>query len=192
MNVSYLKEIYTKKGTSLAILNENQLKESLKHIINYYSTDSNKKGVLISFSFPAKTLLKELNEFGVNTKNVTIIDMVSGLKGEQQISGFKVIFIENPSNLTRLGIALEKSLKEIETEKFVVFDSISALNVYVGERDLEKFIYLLTTKISLDDNTGVVLTIKGSIEKNAIELIEQFFDNVYDFSEIFTGEIEPV
>jgi len=128
----------------------------------------------------------------VNPQNILIIDMVSGLKGEQEINGYDVIFIENPSNLTRLGITLENSLEDLEGEKFVVFDSISALSVYVKERDLGKFVYLLTTKISLQDDTGVVLAIKDTIENDNLELIEQFFDSVYDYSEMFTGEIQSV
>ena len=81
-------------------------------------------------------------------------------------------------------------MKETDGQKFVLFESISALSAYVDEKVLLKFIYYLNNKLSVDGATLIVLTVKESTSEKTLSLSKQFSEKTYDFSEIYTSEVE--
>jgi hypothetical protein len=194
MNTSYLKELYTsiENNNSLVLLNQKQLKDNCEKISQYLTVEKNMKGLIISYSYPSEILLNETTIQKIEKDNLIFIDLNSDKSKNQIINGFNVINIENPSNLTSLEINIEKFLKEKSSNKFIIFESISALSTYVNEKLLQKFIYYLNNKVSLSDSTLIILTIKDSTTEKTLNLIKQFSDKTYDFSEIFTSEVENV
>jgi hypothetical protein len=194
MNTSYLKELYTsiENNNSLVLLNQKQLKDNCEKISQYLTVEKNMKGLIISYSYPSEILLNETTIQKIEKDNLIFIDLNSDKSKNQIINGFNVINIENPSNLTSLEINIEKFLKEKSSNKFIIFESISALSTYVNEKLLQKFIYYLNNKVSLSDSTLIILTIKDSTTEKTLNLVKQFSDKTYDFSEIFTSEVENV
>ena len=194
MNNSYLKEMYANAEgkTSLVLLNAKQLKASVEEISKHLSNESGMNGMIISYSYPSMQFLSEPSVQEINKENLVFVDLNSGKKGTKKLDGFKVINIENPANLTQLEIHLERFLKADKKPKFVLFESVSALSVYVKSRALQKFIYFLNNKISLEGGTLVILTVKDSLKAESLELVKQFSDKTYDFSEIFTADVEAL
>jgi hypothetical protein len=150
------------------------------------------KGLVISYSYSSEHFLKEPTIRQIPKEKLIFMDLSSDKKGTEIIDGFNVINIENPTNLTGLEIYLERFLKDDKEPKFVLFESISALSVYVDEKVLQKVIYYLNNKISLENATLIMLTVKESTSKKTLSLAKQFSEKTYDFSEIFTDEVENV
>ena len=192
MNTSYLKELYSfaEGRNSLVLLNQKQLKYNLEEIAKHFTSEAGMKGMIISYSYPAEQFLSEPVIQQIEKDRLVFMDVISDKKGSETMDGFKVINIENPANLTRLEMHLEKFLKENKIPKFVLFESISALSVYVDEKSLQKFIYYLNNKIGLEDATLIMLTVKDSTTEKTLSLSKQFSEKTYDFSEIFTSEVE--
>ena len=193
MNTSYLKELYVEadKKSSLVLLNAKQLRDASKDIAKHLA-GGGRKGMVISYSMQAMQFLSEPEVQEIGKDSLVFADLNSGKSGKERLDGFEVINIENPANLTRLEIHLERFLKKDKEPKFVLFESVSALSVYVDEKTLQKFIYFLNNKMGLEEGTLVILTVKDSTSGGTLGLIKQFSDKTFDFSGIFTSEVESL
>jgi hypothetical protein len=192
MNTSYLKEFYAfaENKASLILLNRNQLKDNLVEITKNFILKDGFTGLIISYSYPSEHFLSEPLIQQVPKEKILFMDLSSDKKGHETIDGFQVTNIDNPANLTKLEMYLEKFLNDGSNPKFVIFESISALSVYVDEKVLQKFIYYLNNKVIISGGTLIVLTVKESTSEKTLSLAKQFSEKTYDFSEIYTSEVQ--
>ena len=191
-NYSFLKKMLfeSKKSTSLVILNQKQFKGTLNYIVEYICKEVDTKVTLILTSITSKQLLEHKEITSIKKENLLIIDLASGKNGSENINGFETIFLENPSDLTQLEIALENLPQQNQENSILIFESLSALNNYISLEKLEKFSYIFVNRLGLQGKTGIILTVKNNTTQ--LELIEQFFDKVYDYSPLSITSIEKV
>ena len=64
-------------------------------------------------------------------------------------------YVNNPANLTDLGIAITEFLKRIpETKKCIMFDSVSMLLIHIPTATASKFLHFVVNKLKLSDIVG--------------------------------------
>ena len=134
-----------------------------------------KSGMLITFNNSYDSYIKnpENNDF-------YCIDMVSRSLGVGDSNVPNVKMVSSPSNLTELGIIFSQISNRLsaDSNKFVVFDSISTLNLYNSQEISLRFMHFLVNKIRLQKMRGIFLVPKDSLGETAISKMSQFFDAI--------------
>ena len=92
--------------------------------------------VVITTNFPYSVLTKLYSDSGIDPKTVSFIDTVTRNSiGSAENIPRVVRYVNNPTNLTDLGIAVTEVLKENNGEKVcILYDSISTMLIYLHPR----------------------------------------------------------
>ncbi len=70
------------------------------------------------------------------------------LSGAPKIFPESCVFINNPANLTDMGIAVTEILKEHSDKKVcIMYDSVSTMLIYLSSANISKFIHFVTNKL---------------------------------------------
>ena len=107
--------------------------------------------IIVTINFPYNILSKLYAENGVDLKTVSFIDAVTrnSIGSAENIPGI-VRFVNNPANLTDLGIAITEMLKENSGKKVcILYDSVSTMLIYLSSQNISKFIHFVTNKLRL-------------------------------------------
>ena len=138
--------------------------------------------IIVTINFPYNILSKLYSENGVDIKTVSFIDAVTrnSIGSAENIPGV-VRFINNPANLTDLGIAVSEVLKENSGKKVcILYDSVSTMLIYLSSQNISKFIHFVTNKLRLMDLSGVFLAVEKGLDPMLISQLTTFVDKVID------------
>jgi len=138
--------------------------------------------LVITTNFPYTILKKLYGESGVDLSGVYFVDAVTHhtIGSAENIPGV-VRNVNNPTNLTGMGIAVTEMLNEHKDEKIcILFDSISTLLVYLPSTDISKFIHFVTNKLRLMDISGVFLAVEKGLDPMLMTQVVTFVDKVVD------------
>jgi hypothetical protein len=138
--------------------------------------------IVITTNFPYSILTKLYNQNGVPLNSVSFIDAVTrnSIGSAENIPGI-VRYINNPANLTDMGIAVTEVLKEHSGQKVcILYDSVSTLLIYLSSENISKFIHFVTNKIRLMDVSGVFLAVEKGLSPMLMTQLTTFVDNVID------------
>jgi hypothetical protein len=138
--------------------------------------------IIVTINFPYNILSKLYSENGVDIKTVSFIDAVTrnSIGSAENIPGV-VRFINNPANLTDLGIAVTEVLKENSGKKVcILYDSVSTMLIYLSSQNISKFIHFVTNKLRLMDLSGVFLAVEKGLDPMLISQLTTFVDKVVD------------
>jgi hypothetical protein len=138
--------------------------------------------VIVTINFPYNILSKLYAENGVDLKTVSFIDAVTrnSVGSAENIPGV-VRFVNNPANLTDLGIAVTEVLKENAGKKVcILYDSVSTMLIYLSSQNISKFIHFVTNKIRLMDISGVFLAVEKGLDPMLVSQLTTFVDTVID------------
>lgn len=143
-------------------------------------TDAGFHVIIITINQPSQILSKMYSRAGINQEMVFFIDAITNYAlGKDEEDNKNTLFINNPGNLTDIGIALTKCLKKFENENVcVVLDSISTLLIYVSSAKISKFLHYLTNKIRLSDVHGVLFAAKNGLDPGFMVQITTFVDEI--------------
>jgi KaiC/GvpD/RAD55 family RecA-like ATPase len=179
-NTNFLKEVIanTKNNVSLVELNQSQVLGAIDFILKHLLQEN--KIILISFLKSGEKILEKFK-----SENLFVIDCFSEENSEEE----KIIKLSNPNDLVRIQIAVEKFEEKINEETIIILDSISLLTIYNSSQIIGKFIYYFSNKIKLENNSGIFF-VSTETDEETLELIRQFFDNDYDFSDLYVEKIE--
>ncbi|MDO8873537.1 MAG: hypothetical protein Q7V05_12545 [Methanoregula sp.] len=138
--------------------------------------------IIVTINFPYNILSKHYTENGVDLKTVSFIDAVTrnSIGNAENIPGV-VRFVNNPANLTDLGIAVTEVLKENSGKKVcILYDSVSTMLIYLSSQNISKFIHFITNKLRLMDLSGVFLAVEKGLDPMLISQLTTFVDTVID------------
>lgn len=138
--------------------------------------------IIVTINFPYHILIKLYEENGIDIKTVSFIDAVTrnSIGTAENIPGV-VRFVNNPSNLTDLGIAFTEVLKENAGKKVcILYDSVSTMLIYLSSQNISKFIHFVTNKIRLMDISGVFLAVEKGLDPMLVSQLTTFVDTVID------------
>jgi len=138
--------------------------------------------LVITTNFPFSVLVKLYKENGIDPANVSFVDAVtrSSLGNVDNIPG-TVRYVNNPANLTDLGIAVTEMLKEQSTKKVcILFDSVSTMLIYISSPNISKFIHFVTNKLRLMNLSGIFLAAEKGLDPQLLSQLTTFVDNILD------------
>ncbi|MDD4300574.1 MAG: hypothetical protein PHO78_07985 [Methanomicrobium sp.] len=134
--------------------------------------------IIITINNPSPLLKDFYRAKGIDISKVYFIDAITkyalgALPGDLDNS----VFINNPGNLTDIGIALTEMLKENPDEKTcVIIDSINTMLIYLPTPTLTKFVHFLSSKLRLMKCFGFYLTVKEGIDPMLMMQLKTFSD----------------
>jgi hypothetical protein len=186
-NVFYLKEAINRgeKNVSFIQISQKQLKDALIFTANTYLSSEKNNVILVSFSVMPEEIM--LGITGTGKKRILIIDAAAKSTNPEQKN---IITLTNPSDLTGIQIAIEQAEKEFTGNKVIIFDAVNALSIYTKKDTIAKFFHMYNNKIRLEDETGIIFIVKESADIGLVELLKEFADNCYDYSNMFNATLE--
>jgi hypothetical protein len=138
--------------------------------------------VVITTNFPYSILTKLYTQSGVPAGSVSFIDAVTrnSIGTAENIPGI-VRYINNPANLTDMGIAVTEILKEHSGRKVcIMYDSVSTMLIYLSSPNISKFIHFVTNKLRLMEVSGVFLAVEKGLDPMLMSQLTTFVDRVIE------------
>ena len=138
--------------------------------------------IVITTNYPYSILVKLYRDSGADTGSVSFIDAVTrnSIGHAENIPGV-VRYINNPGNLTDLGIAVTEALKDQSGKKVcIMYDSISTMLIYLSSANISKFIHFVTNKLRLMDISGVFLAVEKGLDPMLMTQLTTFVDTIID------------
>jgi KaiC/GvpD/RAD55 family RecA-like ATPase len=155
----------------------------MKKILNQGCTP-----LIITVNQPYKVLTKTYTKEGIDTSKIYVIDTVTQYSGGVLEENPRVKYVNNPSNLTDLGIAISEVLKQIpDTRKCIIFDSVSMLLIHIPSATASKFFHFVVNKLKLSEVSGIFLCVEKGLDPVILSQMSAFVDKIVDFEPGTTG-----
>lgn len=141
-------------------------------------------GLYVTINQPYITLQNLFNREGIDLNRLFFIDCITQTAGGRAERTSNCLFINSPSSLTELGIALTQAIQAMPPgKKFIFLDALSTLLIYNEAGTIAKFSHFLINKIKLLGLTGVVMSVEKEMDERLLTQIEQFCDKVIDLTQ---------
>ena len=145
--------------------------------------------IIITVNQPYKVLAKTYAKEGIEMEKIYVIDAVTQYSGGISDPTPRVKFVNNPANLTDLGIAITELLKQIQSEKkCIMFDSVSMLLIHIPAATASKFLHFVVNKLKLSDISGIFLCVEKGLDPVILSQMSAFVDKIVDFERKGAGQ----
>lgn len=124
--------------STLIITSSELLQETIDEIIAFYIKENNIPTIFISLNKTYRAMEDIFKKKGINKDLVFFIDCITR-NGEIKY-GQNVHYIEDPSDLTKIGITIEQILNGITGKKALVIDELKTLLLYNKLEIVVKFV----------------------------------------------------
>ena len=128
----------------------------------------------VSTNRSARALLDMWEKHGLEINKFVIVDCV----GEEKEKKVAVKCVSSPADLRGISLAVEDVVRE--EVQCLVFDSISTLMLYQKPLEVLRFAHIMVTRLRKHGVKGVLLTLKGDLNRQHLEEISMFVDAVVD------------
>lgn len=147
--------------------------------------------LIITVNQPFKVLTRTYDREGIDTSKIYVIDAVTQYSGGVCENTPRVKYINNPSNLTDLGIAITEVLKQMPNEKkCIMFDSVSMLLIHIPSATASKFFHFVINKLKLSEISGIFLCVEKGLDPVILSQMSSFVDKIIDFETENTGKVQ--
>lgn len=165
---------------SMFIIDPYLFSQTNLEILKILRNEKNLPGIYITGNMPYETLIDNLNENNIDTKDITFIDCVSKRISRAPELYENCYFVESIERLDKLDVIVEKVIERSgEKELFVFLDSVSTLLIYHNEKVVEKFMHLLTNKFRKSKGIKAIFVATKSEENtSALDNVAQFCNRV--------------
>ena len=138
-------------------------------------------GVVLSITNTYEKIAEMVGEN--SAEKMFFIDCISRKGGIAQ-KGEGHLYIDNPANLTEMGIAITEGLSALpEGKKLFFIDSISSLATYVSKNTFAKFSHFLASKMREHETLGIFMSVKDGMDSETEHSLRQFCDRVINIDE---------
>ena len=143
--------------------------------------------LIVTVNKPYKVLTKMYAKEGISPDMYYVIDAVTQYSGGECTPGPRVKYINNPSNLTDLGIAITEHIKQMPAgKKCIMFDSVSMLLIHIPSATASKFLHYVVNKLKLSDISGIFLCVEKGLDPLILSQMTAFVDHIMDFDKAGT------
>lgn len=148
-------------------------------LLNILTNKKNFQGCYITVNKPHKHLVGLLKKNKVNSKNLVFIDCITkNISRSAAVEG-NCIFIDSPTNLTALGIAIKEVVDLMKPgQRFVFIDSLSSLLLHNSTAKVLKFFHFLSGKMRIWEIDGLMVSLHTETDKKLIAEIAEFCDKI--------------
>ncbi|MCX6692603.1 MAG: hypothetical protein NTW33_11305 [Methanoregula sp.] len=172
-------EIYLIMASACDIRNENI--ELIKGLLaKDYSV------LVITTNQPYDILKKNYEKRGIATEKIFFIDTVTKYAiGHDHEPVNNCRFVNNPADMTSIGIAVTESLSGFKEKKVsLLFDSVNSMLIYISSQNITKFIHFITNKLRLMNFSGIFLAVEKGLDPDVLTQLTTFVDVVIDIDKI--------
>lgn len=138
--------------------------------------------LVITTNQPYDILKKNYEKNGILLDRIHFVDTVTKYamgRDPQPVKNCR--FINNPANLTDMGIAVTEILKDLEGKKVcLLFDSVNSMLIYISSQNITKFIHFVTNKLRLLNFAGFFLVVEKGMDPDVLVQLTTFVDVVVD------------
>lgn len=140
--------------------------------------------LIVTVNKPCKVLAKIYAKAGISPESYYVIDAVTQYSGGVCPPGPQVKYVNNPSNLTDLGIAITEVLKQMpQGKKCIIFDSVSMLLIHIPSTTASKFLHFVVNKLQLSEVSGIFLSVEKGLDPVVMSQMSAFVDHVMDYEQ---------
>ncbi|WP_292369607.1 DUF7504 family protein [Methanoregula sp. UBA64] len=141
--------------------------------------------LIVSINRPGQVLTKSYAKEGISRDQYYVVDAVTHYSGGTAISDPHIRYVNQPSDLTGLGIAITELLKEIPAQKkCIIFDSVSMLLIHIPTATASKFLHFVVNKLKLSDVSGIFLCVENGIDPLIFSQMSAFVDRIVQYDDL--------
>jgi len=142
--------------------------------------------LVITTNQPYDVLKKNYEKDGIAMENVYIVDTVTKYAlGHDHEPVKNCRFVNNPADMTSIGIAVTESLSGLKGKKVsMLFDSVNSMLIYISSQNITKFVHFITNKLRLMNFSGMFLVVEKGLDPDVLSQLTTFVDEVIDIDKI--------
>jgi hypothetical protein len=161
------------------ITSSEEYKDANLEILNFLVNKQGATGSYVTINRPYTNVIGILKKQNIDPKKLHFIDCITKTLGGKIPKADNCEFINSPSHLTDLSIALHKYFTSSEDKnRFLHLDSLSTLNIHNEAGSVLKFVHYLTGKMRVFGLKGVILSLREETDKKLIAELSQFCDKM--------------
>lgn len=140
------------------------------------------KVLVVTTNQPYLILRRMYDKKGIDLARVYFIDAITRYAAGTVPEGTPDChFVNSPSNLTDLGIAITEALALLGgTNVCILLDSISTMLIYIPSVNISKFVHFITSKLRLVNAAGVFLAVEKGLDPLLMTQLTTFVDEIID------------
>ena len=155
---------------------EDYAKTNLK-IMKELVNQNKLSGIYITVNRPYQQIISLLKKNNIDTSAIFFIDAVTKETGGSEVQVNNCIFLDSPTNLTDITIALHKAVELMgNKKKFIFFDTLSTLLIYNNGQTVVKFAHFLTGRMREWNTKGIIISIQKEMDEKLTSQLIQFCD----------------
>lgn len=175
MNEEIGKEFSADEKTYLVVSSAEKLHENIDEIVNFFVKEQNKVCIYVCINKPCETIKTDLiKERKLNEKKFYFIDCISKAVS-QPVEEANSLFVQNPSDLTGISVAIKQLSQLAGDDGVIVFDSLRTLLIYNKVEKISAFVRSINS-IAAKYEVKVVFMTTTSKEKILLNKITNFID----------------
>lgn len=149
----------------------NNYSDLVQALFEYIYSRPEDAWVYVTITRPYENVIKQFGDLP-NNKNIKFIDCISRAAGISKVDP-NCIFIESPTMLEKLGLEIINIFKKVDedTNKYLIFDSLSNLIIYNDPEIVTEFFYHMINKTRVRNIHTVTLAIEEEVDKYLNRLI---------------------
>lgn len=145
--------------------------------------------LIVTVNKPSKVLNKVYAKEGISPDSYFVIDAVTQYSGGECTPGPRIRYVNNPSNLTDLGIAITEIFKQMPAgKKCILFDSVSMLLIHIPSTTASKFLHFVMNKLKLSDISGIFLCVDKGLDPVILSQMSASVDNILDYEKAIDAQ----
>jgi len=158
----------------LTLIDPMRYQEAVLEVVKYFTAKS--KGVYVTLNKPFSVLTKNFEKVGISSDSLFFVDGVTNVPALEENAGHSCLGAG--IDLSNLCIGISRAVNKIQSEKFLLLDSLSTLLIYNDTKAVSKFAHLLTEKMRRWNTAGSLLTVEMNSEKDVVSQLAPFCDKV--------------
>jgi hypothetical protein len=142
--------------------------------------------LVITTNQPYDVLKKNYEKQGVAMEKISIVDTITKYAlGHDHEPVKNCRFVNNPADMTSIGIAVTESLGELKGKKVsMLFDSVNSMLIYISSQNITKFVHFITNRLRLLNFSGMFLAVEKGLDPDVLTQLTTFVDEVIDVDKI--------
>jgi hypothetical protein len=138
--------------------------------------------LVITTNQPYDVLKKNYEKRGIAMERIFVVDTVTKYAmGHDHEPVANCRFVNNPADMTAIGIAVTESLGGLKGKKVsLLFDSVNSMLIYISSQNITKFIHFVTNRLRLMNFSGMFLAVEKGLDPDVLTQLTTFVDEVVD------------
>ena len=146
-------------------------------VLKNLANEKNLKGIYITINRPYQSLIESYQEEGIAVDNIFFIDAITKTTGGREVDANNCIFLDSPTNLTDIAIALKQAVELMgDAKKFIFLDALSTLLIYNSSQSVIKFAHFLTGRMRAWNCEGAIISMQKEMDEKLTNQLIQFCD----------------